>query len=404
MKTTDRSRRKFITTGALALSGLTAFGFDAIPLTGLIENETIRIGLIGTGSRGVGIAQLMTKIQGIELVACCDIVEENLQNGMSVAVKGARPYRDYQKLLQDKDVQAVIIATPLNLHFQMAVDALQARKHVYLEKTMTHTIPQALDLVKKVDAAGLVFQVGHQYRYYAMYHKVKQILKEGWIGKVTHFECQYNRNSDWRRPVSDSRMERAINWRMYKEYSGGPLAELSAHQIDIVNWMQDSHPLKVAGLGGIDYWKDGRETFDNIRLVYEYPDGVKAGVTSILSNEFKGYSMRILGSKGTIEILRDQAFIYAEGTQKTLRTVDGVTGATEEVIPGGKGKPIVFDQEMAKLDPTAYAVMDFAECIRKGKKPGSNVRTGRDVAIAVHMGNQAAETEKTQYWKNEYSE
>jgi predicted dehydrogenase len=107
-------------------------------------------------------------------------------------------------------------------------------------------------------------------------------------------------------------MERAINWRMYKEYCGGVLSELSAHEIDIVNWMQDSHPLKVAGFGGIDYWKDGRETFDNIRLVYEYPGGVKASVTSILSNEYKGYSIRILGSKGTIEILRDQAYIYPE--------------------------------------------------------------------------------------------
>lgn len=403
MKTIDFSRRKFISTGALALTSLTAFGYQGILFDRILSNDTIRVGLIGTGSRGAGIAQLMSKIPGIELAACCDIIEENLQKGMSLAVKGAKAYRDYQKLLQDKDIQAVIIATPLNLHYQMAVDSLQAGKHVYLEKTMTHTIPQALDLVKRVEATDLVFQVGHQYRYYALYHKVKEIVSQGWLGKVTHFECQYNRNSNWRRPVSDPKMEKAINWRMYKEYSGGPLAELSAHQIDIVNWLQDSHPLKAAGFGGIDFWKDGRETFDNIRLIYEYPNGVKSSVTSILSNEHRGYSMRILGNKGTVEILRDQAYIYSEAGQKTLGTVDGVTGATIEVLPGGKGKPIVFDEEMPKRDPTSYALADFAECIRKGKKPGSNVRTGRDVAIAVHMGNQAAEQEKTQYWRKEYS-
>ena len=234
----------------------------------------------------------------------------------------------------------------------------------------------------------------------SMYLKVKEILSKGWIGKVSHYECQYNRNSDWRKPVNDPKMERAINWRMYKEYCGGVLSELSAHEIDIVNWMQDSHPLKVAGFGGIDYWKDGRETFDNIRLVYEYPGGVKASVTSILSNEYKGYSIRILGSKGTIEILRDQAYIYPEASKKTLGTVDGVTGATMEVLPGGKGQKIVFEQQ---TEPTTYSLQDFAECILKGKKPASNVNTGRDVAIAVHMGNQAAETEKTQYWKDEYS-
>ncbi|SDM67726.1 Predicted dehydrogenase [Daejeonella rubra] len=400
MKTTDKSRRKFIATGALALSGLTAFGYQGISLSDLGQTGPIRIGLIGSGSRGQGLASLLSKIQGFELIACCDIIPENLQGGMKLAAKGARSYTDYKKLLQDKDIQAVIIATPLYLHYPMAVDAIAAGKHIYMEKTMAYTIPQALDLVKRVERSNLVFQVGHQYRYYSMYLKVKEILSQGWIGKVSHYECQYNRNSDWRKPVSDPKMERAINWRMYKEYCGGVLSELSAHEIDIVNWMEDSHPLKVAGFGGIDYWKDGRETFDNIRLVYEYPGGVKASVTSILSNEYKGYSIRILGSKGTIEILRDQAYIYPEATKKTLGTVDGVTGATIEVLPGGKGQPIVFEKQ---LDPTSYALQDFAECILKGKKPASNVNNGRDVAIAVHMGNQAAETEKTQYWKDEYS-
>jgi predicted dehydrogenase len=400
MKTTDRSRRKFIATGALALTGLTAFGYEGISLGNLDQTGPIRIGLIGSGSRGQGLATLLDKIQAFELVACCDIIPENLQGGMKLAAKGARSYTDYKKLLQDKDIQAVIIATPLYLHYPMALDAIAAGKHIYMEKTMAYTIPQALDLVKKVERSELVFQVGHQYRYYSMYLKVKEILSKGWIGKVSHYECQYNRNSDWRKPVSDPKMERAINWRMYKEYCGGVLSELSAHEIDIVNWMEDSHPIKVAGFGGIDYWKDGRETFDNIRLVYEYPGGVKASVTSILSNEYKGYSIRILGSKGTIEILRDQAYIYPEATKKTLGTVDGVTGATMEVLPGGKGQPIVFEQQS---EPTTYALQDFAECILKGKKPASNVNTGRDVAIAVHMGNLAAETEKTQYWKEEYS-
>lgn len=400
MKTTDRSRRKFIATGALAITGLTAFGYEGMSLGDLDQTGPIRIGLIGSGSRGQGLATLLNKIQAFELVACCDIIPENLQGGMKLAAKGARSYTDYKKLLQDKEIQAVIIATPLYLHYPMAVDAIAAGKHIYMEKTMAYTIPQALDLVKKVERSNLVFQVGHQYRYYSMYLKVKEILSKGWIGKVSHYECQYNRNSDWRKPVSDPKMERAINWRMYKEYCGGVLSELSAHEIDIVNWMEDSHPLKVAGFGGIDYWKDGRETFDNIRLVYEYPGGVKASVTSILSNEYKGYSIRILGSKGTIEILRDQAYIYAEATKKTLGTVDGVTGATMEVLPAGKGQKIVFEQQS---EPTTYALQDFAECIIKGKKPASNVNNGRDVAIAVHMGNQAAETEKTQYWKDEYS-
>jgi len=126
MKTTDRSRRKFIATGALALTGLTALGYEGISLGDLGQTGPVRIGLIGTGSRGQGLATLLGKIQSFELVACCDIIPENLQGGMKLAAKGARSYTDYKKLLQDKDVQAVIIATPLYLHHPMAVDAIAA--------------------------------------------------------------------------------------------------------------------------------------------------------------------------------------------------------------------------------------------------------------------------------------
>jgi predicted dehydrogenase len=176
MKKPDRSRRNFITTGALALTGLTAFGFEGMSIGNLGQTGPIRIGLIGSGSRGQGLATLLDKIQSFELVACCDTIPENLQGGMKLAAKGARSYTDYKKLLQDKDIQAVIIATPLYLHYPMAVDAMAAGKHIYMEKTMAYSIPQALDLVKKVERSNLVFQVGHQYRYYSMYLKVKEQL------------------------------------------------------------------------------------------------------------------------------------------------------------------------------------------------------------------------------------
>lgn len=361
----------------------------------------LRVGLIGCGSRGGGIAAVMKGLPQLELAACCDINEKNLQKGMSSAAKHAKAYKDYRRLLDDKSIAAVIIATPLHLHYAMAVDAISAGKHVYLEKTMTYDIPQALDLVKRVNASGLTFQVGHQYRYYALYHKVAEVIKKGWLGNVTQFECQYNRNANWRRPVADPSQERQVNWRMYKEYSGGLMAELCAHQIDIVNWLLNSHPEKVTGFGGIDFWKDGRETFDNVRTLYEYPGGVKASVTSLLMNEYKGYSIRVLGSKATIEIQREKAVLYSEAGTKKLGTVDGVTGATVEAWTHGKGVPLVFEDE--GKDPTAYALLGFANSVRKREKPASNVETGRDAAIAVHMGNAAMETGQVQLWKPAYS-
>ena len=398
------SRRKFVAASAITLSGLTAFGIKSFSQKFSL-NDTMRIGLIGSGSRGAGLASLLKEIKGIELVACCDIIPENLQNGLTYAVKGAKGYSDYRKLLEDKTIDAVIIATPLFLHHPMSVAALQAGKHVYLEKSLSSDIPQAVDLVTKVKDSKLVFQIGYQYRYYALYHKVKEVIDKGWLGKITHFECQYNRNSNWRNPVKDPKMERIINWRMYREYCGGPLSELCAHQIDMVNYLLgDTHPLKATGMAGINYWKDGRETYDNIRVIYEYPGGIKSACTSVLSNAYNGYSIRILGDKATVEIQRDKALIFSESTENKRGTVDGVTGATIEAVTQGKGVEIPFLKPgMEDVEPTVFALNDFFDCIRNKKNPLSNVETARNASIAIHIGNAAADTEKLQIWKPEYS-
>lgn len=395
------SRRKFVSASAIVVSGLTTLGLPAFSRS--FYNDDIRVGIIGTGSRGTGLANLIKNIPGIQVVACCDIIPEHLQNGLKETA-GAKAYTDYRKLLEDKSIQAVIIATPLYLHYPMAVDALEAGKHIFLEKSLAYDIPQCISLVKKVRDSNLVFQVGYQYRYSRMYHKVKKAIDENWLGKITHFECQYNRNSNWRFPVRDLKLERAINWRMYRAYCGGPLSELCAHQIDQVNYFLGSHPLKVTGMGGINYWKDGRDTYDNIRTIYEYPNGIKSSVTSVLSNAFNGYNIKILGDVATIEIQRDKAFIYAESTDNAKGIVDGVTGATKLAITQGKGIELIFNKPGIKqTEPTTDCLIDFINCIRNKKKPVSNVETARDASIAVHIGNGAADTQNLQVWKPEYS-
>lgn len=397
------SRRKFVSTGAIAVSGMAALGLPAFSRS-FFNDDVVRVGIIGTGSRGTGLANLIKDIRGMEVVACCDIIPEHLQNGLKEAAKGARAYTDYRKLLENKSIHAVIIATPLYLHYPMSVDALNAGKHIFLEKSLAYNIPQCISLVKKVRNSKLVFQVGYQYRYSRMYHKVKEVIDQKWLGKITHFECQYNRNSNWRMPVNDPKQERAINWRMYRAYCGGPLSELCAHQIDQVNYFLGSHPIKVTGMGGINYWKDGRDTYDNIRTIYEYPDGIKSNVTSVLSNAFNGYNIKILGDKATLEIQRDKAFIYAESTDNAKGIVDGVTGATKLAITQGKGIELIFDEPGRKqTEPTTDCLIDFIDCIRNKKKPVSNVETASDASIAVHIGNKAADTQTFQVWKPEYS-
>ncbi len=397
------TRRKFVSTGALAVSGLATIGLPVFSES-FLKNDKIRVGIIGTGSRGAGLANLIKNISGMEVVACCDTIPGHLQNGLKEAAKGAKAYTDYRNLLEDKNIHAVIIATPLYLHNQMSVDALEAGKHIYLEKALAFDIPESIALVKKVRNSKLVFQVGYQYRYSRMYHKVKEVIDKKWLGKITHFECQYNRNSNWRFPVDDPKLERAINWRMHRVYCGGPLSELCSHQIDQVNFFLNSHPIKVVGMGGINYWKDGRDTYDNIRTIYEYPGDIKSSVTSILSNAFNGYSIRILGDAATVEIQRDKAFIYEESTDNVKGIVDGVTGATKNAITHGKGMELVFDEPgRIQAEPTTDSLIDFIDCIHNKRNPVSNVETARDASIAAHIGNAAADTQTIQVWKEEYS-
>jgi predicted dehydrogenase len=396
MASNSVSRRQFVTTGALALSGVAAFGFPAI---GKQQTDVLRVGMIGTGARGVGVATIIKGMKGISLVACCDIVPDHLQNGLKVAAEGAKAYTDYRKLLEDKDINAVIISTPLFLHYPMALDALQAGKHIYLEKSMALTIPQTLDLAKKVKQSKQIFQIGFQYRYYGLYERVKEAVDKGWIGKVTEISCQYNQNTNWRQPVSDPKMERLINWRMYREYCGGPLSELCAHEIDAMHFVFNQHPLKVIGMGGVDYWKDGRDTYDNIRTIYEYPGGMKMTVSAVLSNSYNSYNIKVLGDKGTIDIQRTKAFLYPEPVGRKRGTVDGVTGATYAAT-AGKPMELTFEKQE---EPTLYSLEAFVDCVKNNKEPASNVMTSKDTSIAIHMGNAAADTGLIQTWKPEYS-
>ncbi len=399
----DKSRRKFIRTGAIAFAGLSSI--SAPLFAGSLFGREINIGLIGFGHRGAGLANLISKIADINIVAFCDIDKKRLEIAKSTwGTEEKKFYIDYKDLLQDKKVEAVIIATPLYLHFPMCVNSIAADKHVYVEKTMAYNIEQALEMVKIVESSNKVFQVGHQYRYYNMYHKLKEVIDNGWLGDISHIESQYNRNSDWRRPVGPSESEKFINWRLYKEFSGGLMAELCAHQIDIVNWFLGGHPNKVTGFGGINYWKDGRDVYDNVKVIYEYDNGVKSEVTSVSSNQHNSYETKILGSKGTLEIGRDKSYFYPEPTEKKIGTVDGVTGATIEATKSGNGILIKFDSsDNLNRDPTAYALMAFASCIKEGKKPFCDVVAGKNVAVAVHLANTAMDTEQTQYWKKEYN-
>ena len=265
-KEQDVTRREFLKTAATVAPppSLTGLGAPHIIIAQSAGNP-VRYGFIGTGTEGCTLLKFLATIPEGRCIATCDIYPPNLKKGVETIGSNPETYAEYRKMLERKDMDAVMIATPLNLHAQMVVDALNAGKHVFVEKTMYFKEEEG-ELIRKAmeDHPKLVLQVGLQRRSSVLYQVAMEMIRKGALGKIMFVRAQWHRNSNWRRPVPDPKFERLINWRMYKEYSGGMLAELASHQIDVANWAFGAEPLSVIATGGIDYWKDGREVCDNV--------------------------------------------------------------------------------------------------------------------------------------------
>ncbi|MBL7750725.1 MAG: Gfo/Idh/MocA family oxidoreductase [Chitinophagaceae bacterium] len=366
------------------------------------DSRPIRIGVIGCGDRGRGLIDTATELsEKFEVVAVCDNLAFRLDAlRKDFSGKNWSYYPNYLELLNKKEVEAVWIAAPLHLHYEMAVASLKAGKHVYLEKTMTYNRKQAGKLVRLCkEYPKQIFQVGHQYRYTPLYFRIRDMIEGGALGKVTQIHCRWDRNWDWRRPVPDGYTDRQINWRMYKEYSGGLAAELLSHQIDFINWAYDTHPDEIYATGGIDFYPDGRETFDNLQAVLRYNKaGMIGNFGATCANEREGYIFKLKGSRGTIELLMNEGYYYPEKqTRKELETVDGVSGATKIEWNKEGGMPLVKEK---MKDGTWYALVEFHKVVTEGGLPTSNVQTGATSAICVDMINQSSYNKRIERWEN----
>ncbi|HEV8079714.1 MAG TPA: Gfo/Idh/MocA family oxidoreductase [Chitinophagaceae bacterium] len=397
-------RRSFIKNSSLLAGGFyISKSMSGMPLINF--GEKINIAIIGCGDRGKGIISVMKDLKEyFNIVAICDVLPFRIEETKKyLSGEDYKIYSDYRKLLNDKNVHAVVNATPLYLHFKISSDIIKEGKHVYHEKTMTFNIEESLSFIKLVESRpAQVFQVGHQYRSVPLYARVKEMIEKDYLGKVTQIDCRWDRNSSWRRAVPDPSLERQINWRMYKAYSGGLVAELLSHQIDFINWAFKSTPQTIIGTGGIDFYKDGRETFDNVQVVLRYKEGMIGNFGATCSNSHEGYIFRIKGTKGAVELKVNDGFYYPEPkTKKELETVDGVTGATKIEWTKEGGIPIL--KEKSAKDGTWYALKEFYDCIQNKKLPSSNVYTGAKTAIIVKLANDSMYQNKIYDWKPEYN-
>ncbi len=424
----DLTRREFLKTaaGAAAASALPALGAPAF-IANPGPSDALAYGIIGTGTEGCTLLKFLTTIPEGRCVATCDIYPPNLKKGVQTIGSNPQTYEDYRQLLDRKDIDAVLIATPLNLHAKMTIDALNAGKHVFVEKTMFFKEEEE-KAIREAAAAHpqQVLQIGLQRRSSVLYNVAMEMIRKGALGKIAFVRANWHRNSDWRRPIPDPKYERLINWRMYREYSGGLMAELASHQIDVANWAIGAEPVAVMGTGGIDYWKDGREVCDNIQVIFQYPAGQKLVFTSILCNAHYGFQEEIMGDQGTLQITIGKGMYFREQVAKATGggKENWWAGATVSDEATQKGIPIFpekisteegfVDRELrfarrwlASMgiyeyeephDPWWSELKNFFASIREKKPIAAPLETGVADARAVIYGNRAIDTGQKVFW------
>jgi predicted dehydrogenase len=308
----DVTRRELIKLGAVtgaaaAVAARVAAGPSILKVRA--ASDQIKYGMVGTGSRGTYLLGHLKNIDNGHCVALCDLNQDALDNAAIQIGTNPKKYKDYRELLSDKDVEAVLIAVPLYVHFPITRDSLLAGKHVFCEKSLVFR-PEEVHALRTLaaDHPKQTLQVGLQRRYSKYYQWVKDMIAAGDLGTVTHIHAQWHRNPGW--TMKDGGKNNPKNWRLFREYSGGLTAELASHQVDVANWFFGAHPEFVIGLGGLDTWRDGRDIFDNIQLIYSYPGGRKliySAITTsqhlpILNSRRPEFGEVIMGTAGAVEI------------------------------------------------------------------------------------------------------
>ena len=358
------------------------------------DMRPVKAAIIGTGDEG-GVLVGEHNPNFVEFIAYSDIrpsnqkrifEDEQRTNAASPrrgfkhhygnnASQRIRLYESYHELLDNPDIEMVVIALPLHLHAEVAIEAMQKGKHVLCEKLMGWNITQCKNMIRKADETGKLLAIGHQRHYSMLYAHANEVVTSGVLGEVRHIRALWHRNNvrpnpDPRtreqRPVLDSwnpiipaddraaleadirtkyhykNMSELCRWRLYTRTGGGLMAELGSHQLDACSiFLGKKHPLAITAVGGKHFYKDDREVEDHVYCIYEFPganfdaasrasrtnDIVTVTYSSISTNGFEPYGECVMGSKGTLVVEQEQAaYLYGIQGRSTEVTASAAAG------------------------------------------------------------------------------
>jgi predicted dehydrogenase len=381
----DFSRTAFAVTAANALSASRILG----------ANDRIRMGLIGSGGRGREDWGNFLNEPDVEPVAVCDVYDPFREQGIAMTQGRAKPFKDFRKVLELNDVDAVLVATPDHWHAIMTVQACEAGKDVYCEKPLSLMISEGRKMVAAARKNNRVVQTGSQQRSGAHYAQAVKLIQDGGIGDVHRIRAGYQRNifpglkptalqsgltpqldwDMWLGPAPKVEFDpfRCIyNFRWFWDYSGGQMTNWGAHHLDIARWIVGADaPVSVSATGGRYSLTDGGQTPDVQEVLYEFPKVVVSWTSSEIS-EGEPFTLDIFGTKGTLSLTRGGFTVKPEMANVLGKKTD---------------KPLVEALKAPGSDLNGAHVRNFLDCVKSRKRPNADVEQGHLTAVMCHLGN-----------------
>jgi predicted dehydrogenase len=323
----EYNRRDFLRGGSVAtlmtmLGGVELFGQTNGAPAGdtTAPSAKIKVAVIGLGAWGREIVNTLVRVAPAEavlpaeLAAICDTYPASLKRAANAA-PGAEQVADYKAILANKDIRAVIIATPSHKHKAVVLEALKAGKHVYCEAPLANSIEEAREIALAAKAAtkSQVFQCGLQKRSDPQRHFLLPFIRSGALGKTITARAQWHKKTSWRAASPNPEHEKALNWRLDKATSLGLIGEIGMHQIDQAGWFLNKLPKAVTGWGSVLYWtEDGRDVPDTVQAVLEFPAGVQMNYDASLATSYEGEYEMLFGSDATVIMRPGIAWMFKE--------------------------------------------------------------------------------------------
>jgi predicted dehydrogenase len=374
--TNTLDRRSFLIASSLtALASARAFG----------ANNTIRVGVIGAGSRMIGLLNSADKAGPYQIVAVSDVYAPRRDAVKERSNGLATTHLDYREVL-DKEIDAVLIASPDHWHVRMAADALAAGKDVYLEKPVTHTLEEGATLTRAVRSGKQILQCGTQQRSWAHFRDAVDLIQGGSLGRITQVRTYWWQNYgrfrdlkpidtqalDWKlwlgaAPDQPFTEEKFHFWRWYWNFGGGAMTDLFSHWIDVVHWAMNTDQPRAAQMLADKYVYDQWDCPDTIQAAFRYP-GFDVVYEGMMSSSIDDGGLEFRGTEATLKINRSGFGVYREDAQ-------------------GDQNPVL--SEKSYRDGTITHMENFFDCIKTRKEPTAPVEAGVAAARAGHIGNLA---------------